>query len=130
MQWGGFGLPILAMPRAAPRYCTCGRHVVPAGQACPCAKARKAQSDASRPSARARGYDADHERARASHLKRHPNCVMCGQPGSVLDHIVSIRKAPERRLDPSNWQTLCHRCHGRKTAAVDGSFGRVNNEER
>lgn len=117
------------MPRAAPRYCACGR-IVPAGQQCPCAKARKAQSDASRPSARARGYDAAWEKARARWLAAHPACVSCGEPATLVDHIVSIRRAPERRLDPTNFASMCATCHGRKTAAVDGSFGRVNKEER
>lgn len=118
------------MPIAAPRFCTCGRHVVPAGKRCPCAKARKARSDGSRPSARARGYDGAWEVARARHLSRHPACVDCGEPATLVDHIVSIRKAPHRRLDPTNYQSMCATCHGRKTAAVDGSFGRANNEER
>lgn len=118
------------MPSAAPRFCTCGRHVVPAKQMCPCAKARKAKSDSDRPSARARGYDGAWEAARARHLARHPACVDCGEPATLVDHIISIRKAPHRRLDPTNFASMCAVCHGRKTARVDGSFGRMNNEER
>lgn len=91
---------------------------------CPCAIKRKAASDGNRPSARRRGYDAAHEKARAQHLARNPLCVMCGEPGNVLDHIQTIREAPHRRLDPTNWQTLCRPCHGRKGVAQDGGFGR------
>ncbi|PLU38048.1 hypothetical protein BMJ27_07470 [Sinorhizobium medicae] len=111
------------MPRKTPRICACGR-VVPAGQQCVCAKARKAASDAARPTAAARGYDGDWRAARAKHLARYPDCVECGDHATLVDHVVSIRKAPHRRLDPTNFASMCPTCHGRKTAAVDGSFGR------
>lgn len=117
------------MPSAAPRFCICGRHVVPAGKPCPCTMKRKAASDAARPSRQARGYDVAWEQARAKHLARFPACVSCGQPATLVDHIVSIRRAPHRRLDPTNFASMCATCHGRKTARVDGSFGRVNKEE-
>ncbi|UVC13519.1 HNH endonuclease [Mesorhizobium onobrychidis] len=112
------------MPSKGPRLCACGR-VVPPGQMCVCAKARKAASDAARPSARARGYDGDWQTARAKHLASHPQCVDCGEAATLVDHIVSIRRAPYRRLDPTNFASMCAGCHGRKTAAVDGSFGRA-----
>lgn len=112
------------MPTAAPRYCTCGQHVVPAGKPCPCAIARKASSDADRPSPQARGYDATWRELRAQWLALHPDCVDCGDPATLVDHIISIRKAPQRRLDPTNFASMCGPCHGRKTARVDGSFGR------
>lgn len=112
------------MPSRGARFCTCGRHTVPSGQRCPCAEQRKAASDADRPSASRRGYDAEWRAARDDHLARHPICVVCGSKASLVDHVVSIRKAPHRRLDPTNFQSMCATCHGRKTAAVDGSFGR------
>ncbi|RVD50042.1 HNH endonuclease signature motif containing protein [Mesorhizobium sp. M7A.F.Ca.ET.027.03.2.1] len=112
------------MPSKGPRLCACGR-VVPPGLTCVCAKARKATADSKRPSARARGYDGDWQAARAKHLASHPSCVECGEPATLVDHIVSIRKAPHRRLDPTNFASMCPTCHGRKTAAVDGSFGRA-----
>lgn len=111
------------MPRKGPRLCPCGRLVL-AGQRCICAQARKAASDKARPTSTARGYDEDWRRVRAAHLARHPMCVICGERATLVDHIESIRKAPHRRLDPTNFQSMCARCHGRKSAAVDGSFGR------
>ncbi|WP_338150481.1 HNH endonuclease [Rhizobium laguerreae] len=35
----------------------------------------------------------------------------CGNPATLVDHIVSIRRAPHRRMDRSNWQSLCAPCH-------------------
>ena len=40
-----------------------------------------------------------------------PCCKRCGQPATVVDHVVTIRKAPQRRLDRTNLQSLCQRCH-------------------
>lgn len=111
------------MPTKTPRLCACGR-VVPAGERCVCAAARKAASDRDRPSAAARGYDGDWRAARAKHLARSPWCAECGEQATLVDHVVSIRKAPHRRLDPTNFASMCAHCHGRKTASVDGSFGR------
>lgn len=108
------------MPSAAPRFCECGRYTVPAGHQCPCAKRRKA----ARSSAWARGYDADWQAARAAHLAAHPACVECGEPATLVDHVISIRKAPHLRLDPFNFASMCASCHGRKTTRVDGGFGR------
>lgn len=30
---------------------------------------------------------------------------------TVVDHIVPVREAPDRRLDPDNLQPLCKHCH-------------------
>ncbi|HEV7283907.1 MAG TPA: HNH endonuclease signature motif containing protein, partial [Kaistia sp.] len=98
------------MPRRAPRICSCGK-VVAAGERCACQvkrdSIRKARHDAKRPSAGQRGYDADWRKLRALHLAGHPHCVRCGAIASVVDHIISVRIAPHRRLDPSNLQSLC-----------------------
>jgi 5-methylcytosine-specific restriction protein A len=43
-------------------------------------------------------------------------CVKCGARADLeCDHIVSIRKAPERAYDLSNLQVLCITCHTEKT---------------
>jgi 5-methylcytosine-specific restriction protein A len=43
-------------------------------------------------------------------------CVKCGARGRLeCDHIISIRKAPERVYDLTNLQSLCRDCHARKT---------------
>ncbi|WP_354139730.1 HNH endonuclease signature motif containing protein [Bradyrhizobium sp. LB11.1] len=111
------------MPFAAPRLCTCGR-VVPAGKRCACAVKRKAERDRLRPTAPQRGYDSDWKSLRAKHLAAHPYCVDCGDAATDVDHVVSIRRAPHRRLDVTNLASRCHSCHSRKTAREDGSFGR------
>ena len=49
--------------------------------------------------------------------RAHPDCVRCGGPAQHVDHVIDIRTAPERKLDPFNLQSLCVRCHNEKTAA-------------
>jgi len=95
------------------------------GERCPKAialdGARKARHDAKRPSARARGYDGEWEKARADFLAVYPSCRHCGQKAALVDHIVSIRLAPHRRLDRTNFQALCTPCHsGWKQAREKG----------
>jgi 5-methylcytosine-specific restriction enzyme A len=65
-----------------------------------------------------RGYGWDWQRATQLYRKTHPFCadpynVHGGWPvlAKHVDHIVPIRLAPERRLDPDNWQHLCTKCH-------------------
>jgi 5-methylcytosine-specific restriction protein A len=75
-----------------------------------------------------RGYDAEWRRFRAWFLGCNPLCVLCLDRGvyraaTVVDHIVSVNEAPERRLDPANCRALCKPCHDRRTAAEQG-FGR------
>jgi 5-methylcytosine-specific restriction endonuclease McrA len=80
-------------------------------------------------SAAARGYDNDWVELRAAHLEVEPNCRDCARAGVtrravIVDHIETIREAPERRLDPTNLQSLCGPHHRRKTNRFDGGFGR------
>ena len=102
------------MPSRAPRVCGCGA-VHASGEVCPAAaartKARKAKADTKRPSARKRGYDADWAKARADYLAAYPSCRRCGARAVMVDHIVPIRQAPHRRLDRTNFQSLCTACH-------------------
>jgi 5-methylcytosine-specific restriction protein A len=67
-----------------------------------------------------RGYDVDWRAVRKQHLAEEPYCRACMQLGretiaAMVDHIQTIRDAPERRLDPSNLQSLCYPCHNAKT---------------
>ncbi|NPD14470.1 HNH endonuclease [Xinfangfangia sp. D13-10-4-6] len=106
------------MPSKPPRICRCGHRVAPK-ILCPCeakrAAERKARFDKGRPSATQRGLGADWRKVRDAHLERHPRCRICGEDeGSLeVDHIKPRRVAPERRLDPTNLQTLCKPCHSR-----------------
>jgi 5-methylcytosine-specific restriction endonuclease McrA/predicted kinase len=57
--------------------------------------------------------------AREAHLKKDPFCTHCGAQGKktfgeMVDHIVPLRLAWDRRTDPSNLATLCNRCHAQK----------------
>ena len=85
------------------------------------AKQRRQRQPDERPSAAARGYDRKWRRIRAQFLKKHPECVECGQPATDVDHIVP--RAAGGSDQWSNLQPLCHACHSRKTVAQDGGFG-------
>ncbi len=102
------------MPVRAPRICACGR-VIPSGETCPCRqkadRERKARFDATRPTARARGYDRTWERERKAFLLSHPLCTRCGAPATLVDHIRPHRGNEALFRDKTNWQALCGRCH-------------------
>ena len=54
---------------------------------------------------------------RAKFLRSKPICKLCGALGRVVDHIkpLSTPEGYARRLDITNLQSLCVRCHGLKT---------------
>jgi 5-methylcytosine-specific restriction endonuclease McrA len=106
------------MPRRPPRFCPSCRNIVPAGR--PCVTCKRAV-DRTRGSSTARGYDRQWRRRRASYLAEHPLCVACGNRATVVDHRVSLSKGGADA--PSNYQSLCASCHGRKTVSVDHRFG-------
>lgn len=67
-----------------------------------------------------RGYDSKWRKARARYLKVHPLCVRCQEKGiltkaTVVDHIVPHRGDKTLFWDESNWQSLCKKCHDKKT---------------
>uniref|UniRef100_UPI003BA8DAD3 HNH endonuclease n=1 Tax=Stappia sp. TaxID=1870903 RepID=UPI003BA8DAD3 len=111
------------MPRSAPRVCGHCGGVHPKGERCPASAARdrerKARADAKRPTARSRGYDREWEAARAQYLAAYPSCRRCGAKASLVDHIIPIRKAPHRRLDRTNFQSLCTACHSGHKQSLD-----------
>ena len=57
------------------------------------------------------------QRLSARYRKAHPLCRRCGRKAELVDHVIEIRKAPERKLDWLNLQSLCSACHNEKTAA-------------
>lgn len=69
-----------------------------------------------------RGYDAAWKRVRAAYAAANPVCEdpegRHGEyppPVAIVDHVTPISEGGAR-LDPSNLQSLCRSCHGRKTA--------------
>lgn len=66
---------------------------------------------------------------RKQFLHEHPLCVECKgegiiSPSEVVDH-VKPHEGDERLFwDESNWQALCKCCHDKKTARVDGRWGK------
>ncbi len=84
------------------------------------ARYREALPDA-RPAYYQRYNDPEWKRIRAAYIKAHPLCAECGEKGKHVDHISSRAKGGTN--EESNLQTLCHRCHSRKTGQMDGGFG-------
>jgi 5-methylcytosine-specific restriction endonuclease McrA len=42
---------------------------------------------------------------------------------SVVDHVIPIAQAPERRLDETNLMSLCRYHHAKKSSERDGWLG-------
>ncbi len=65
-------------------------------------------------------YDSEWRRASKRFLRNNPLCAHCMRDGRITaatqtDHVIPIKQAPERRMDPTNWQSLCGPCHSKKT---------------
>lgn len=93
----------------------------------PCiGRSRVRNPPASRRSPSARGYGHSWRKLRASVLVCEPLCRECSRQGlcvaaAHVDHIVALERGGTN--DRSNLMPLCHPCHSRKTAMVDGGFG-------
>lgn len=113
------------MPSRAPSRCPCGV-TTPAGQLCPCrARQRrvvKAEADARRPHAAARGYGAKWSAARKDFLASNQRCARCGAPATIVHHAQPHRLGhaqteAERQTAlklfwrRSNWLPVCRPCH-------------------
>jgi 5-methylcytosine-specific restriction endonuclease McrA len=98
------------MPFKPRRVCACGA-VVWFGELCACQQRRKAEADKRRPSATDRGYDSRWQKARAAFLQKHPDCIMCGKPAVVVDHIEPHRGDKAKFWNSRNWQPLCTHHH-------------------
>ena len=126
------------MPTAAMHVCAGAgcRVAVPHGERwCPsCAREYQAQDRERRGRADERGYTHRWRRYRAAFLHAHPLCAECQRQGRttaarVVDHVRPHRGDQQLFWDPANHEALCDytspwNCHGRKTAAQDGAFGR------
>jgi 5-methylcytosine-specific restriction endonuclease McrA len=106
------------MPYQSPHICGCG-HVIAHGIRCICderrARERNARYEASRPSARERGYTPEWDRERVAFLKANPVCRRpgCNAPATVVDHIEPHKGNMRLFWSRSNWQPLCTSCHSR-----------------
>ena len=85
------------------------------------------QHDDHRPSAARRGYGSNWRRRREQVLSREPLCRSCSDQGKTVeatdvDHIVPLADGGDHSDD--NLQPLCHECHSRKTATMDGGLGK------
>lgn len=99
------------MPFRAPSIRSCGC-ILRSGETCQHQRARRAETDRLRPSARLRGYDTAFQRAAATFLKEHRFCT-CGAPAVLVRHRISIRQRPDLRMDRSNWLPGCRRCNAK-----------------
>jgi 5-methylcytosine-specific restriction protein A len=112
-----------SMPNAPKRPCrTPGCPALVDSGYCPDHVQHRNDNDRSRGSASSRGYDASWKRLRLVALKRDRYlCVSCLAAGRLVaavdvDHIRTVKAAPDLRLDVTNLQSLCKSCHRRKTA--------------
>lgn len=118
------------MPSRPPSLCPCG-HRVPPGIKCACAakrdRERKAKHDATRGTARQRGYTAEWEKASARFLARPENhfCACgCGRTADMVDHRIAHKGNRRLFWAESNWQAFNSLCNRRKAVREEGAFGR------
>jgi 5-methylcytosine-specific restriction protein A len=105
------------MPMRGERICVCGKRVSN-GMRCVCQQQRKAEADARRPSARARGYDGKWQTESKAFLARPENqrCACgCGRRADMVDHIIPHRGDMRLFWSRANWQPMaavpCHVSH-------------------
>ena len=77
-----------------------------------------------RKSAEERGYDSRWRTVSKRFLKANPLCFHCLKESkvvkaTVVDHITPHRGNKALFWDERNWQSLCKRCHDRKTMTED-----------
>ncbi|MCK9479285.1 MAG: HNH endonuclease [Firmicutes bacterium] len=79
-----------------------------------------------RESAYERGYTNKWQKQSKLYLKQNPLCVQCQSKGklvmaTVVDHITPHRGNAQLMWSKSNWQSLCKRCHDKKTGTHDST---------
>jgi len=92
-------------------------------------KTGKRFTDRFRKTATERGYDSRWSRYSKARLQEYPECVVCGDPADVTDHIQPVT-GPDDPLfwDENNHQSLCYSDHSQKTASETNgkAIGRDN----
>ena len=115
------------MANRSPSICTrpgCGKLTNGTGK-CSVHQAREPDK---RPSASARGYGYQWQKARSLFLQAFPLCVIHQEQGrvvsaTVVDHVTPHKGDEGLFWNRANWQSLCKPCHDRKTAKENGGFG-------
>lgn len=67
-------------------------------------------------------YDSpEWQKARLTQLARFPFCEHkgCTERAKHVDHVITVKAAPYRRLDPTNLQSLCETHHNQITNSYD-----------
>ena len=116
------------MPNAPKRPCSwpgCGA-LTDDGRCAGHKRQGRRDSDRRRGSSASRSYGSRWQKAREAYLGRHPLCAQCRAlgrivPATVVDHIVPHKGDDRLFWDSGNWESLCKRCHDRKT----GGEGRL-----
>ena len=75
-------------------------------------------------------YNYQWRKASKAYLRKNPLCVHCKKEGRVtpateVDHIIPHNCDMKLFWDKNNWQSLCKKCHSRKTALEYGGFGNM-----
>jgi len=103
------------MPWKPPHHCreiNCP-NLVPTGVG-HCAVHRRVKQQARKKRETWRDYDSQEwKQARSEVLRREPNCRVCGEPATVVDHIRPLRQGGTHDL--ANLRPLCKGCHDRHT---------------
>lgn len=90
------------------------RHIDPGRQAA------KTKADKQRQLSQSEIYDRQWRKLSKYIRDTHPVCELCLAEGfvtasEVVDHIIPVAIAPERRLDISNLRSCCSSCHNKVT---------------
>lgn len=73
-------------------------------------------------------YDQRWRRYRFRFLKKNPNCYVCGNTASVVDHLVPHRNSRELFEKTDNHIPLCQYCHNTITALFDRHIDKDQDE--
>ncbi len=104
-------------PRPGCRYPGCPNKAEKGSNYC---SKHKVQIKDTSPTSTARGYNYHWQKVRRMFLNRNPLCAECLKkgimtPATVVDHIELHKGEYEKFWNEDNMQSLCERCHNRKT---------------